>query len=646
MINRALPTALFAALVALCGPWPVAAQREPPAPAVRDQASTAEQNMVAPPPDDPSGTQQLPAGKPNIVLFYLDDVALTDGRLWDNPQLTPTIYDLFVAHGTTFTNAVGETPLCCPGRGSVLTGLHTHNDGVVANNARLFNPGETVATELRGQGYATMWVGKYLNWDNYLGKTAWQAHGQGWTYLDAISGPNGDFYGYNVHTKAGTIRYGHVHSTRMATERTIAHLQATPADTPVFSVVSLFNMHGPNIPLPDFQTDPRWAMCSQMPPWDPPNYNEADVSDKPTYIQNLPLLPDSSGWSLVNNCREALGIDWAVEQVTDELAREGRLDNTLLVLTSDNGMAWGAHRLKQAKTFAYTTPVPLYMTWPARWGTTPRTIDDLVSNIDYAPTFCAIAGCHMGPYPTGQQHADGVSLLPLLDGNIAHLSRNAVLESNVGSAKGPWIAIRTSATGPQGAWHYVEWLDGERELYDLSTDPWELNNLAANPSHSGVRVLLAVRLHELLFEGVEYQPDAMIVMAHRQWAKGDTIYASAAVDAQTKKKKGVAAGATVRFHVRVTNDGGATDSLSVAPTVAGQALATVTFLLRTPAGEVVVPASGFVLDSVLAHSDVELFVQFTFSAKAARHTSRQAVLTIASMRNPTRTDVVRLIASR
>ena len=140
MINRALPTALFAALVALCGSWPVAAQREPPSPAVRDQASTAERNTVAPPPDDPSGTQQLPAGKPNIVLFYLDDVALTDGRLWGNPQLTPTIYDLFVAHGTTFTNAVGETPLCCPGRGSVLTGLHTHNDGVVANNARLFNP--------------------------------------------------------------------------------------------------------------------------------------------------------------------------------------------------------------------------------------------------------------------------------------------------------------------------------------------------------------------------------------------------------------------------------------------------------------------------------------------------------------------------
>jgi N-acetylglucosamine-6-sulfatase len=572
--------------------------------------------------------------KPNIVLFYIDDVAPIDGRLWNNPELTPTVYDLF------------ETPLCCPGRGSVLTGLHTQNDGVIANDARLLNPGETIATELKGEGYATMWVGKYLNWDNHLGPTAWQAHGQGWTYLDAISGPNGDFYGYTVHTKTGNVRYGHVHSTRMATERTIAHMQATPADVPIFSVVSLFNMHGPNIPMPDFQSDPRWAMCAQMPPWDPPNYNEADVSDKPTYIQNLPLLDDPNGWPLTTYCREALGIDWSVQQVTNELEREGRLDNTLLVFTADNGMAWGAHRLKRAKTFAYTTPLPLYMSWPARWGTTPRDIDDLVSNIDLAPTFCAVGGCEMGPYPTGQQHADGISLLPVLDGDATHLPRDAVLESNVGSAKGPWVAIRTSDTYPLGAWHYVEWLDGERELYSLSADPWELENLASDPSYNAIEAILGLQLRGLLAEGVQYQPDAMIVFRHKNWAKGDTIYLDTPSAAQTKKKLRVAAGSTVSFHVRVTNDGGAIDSFSVTPTISGDAPGSVTFIERTAEGDVTLNGSGFELDGVDAHQNVELFVKISLAANARRHTSRQVVLRVASQHNPDRVDVVRLIASR
>jgi N-acetylglucosamine-6-sulfatase len=583
------------------------------------------------------------ATKPNIVLFYIDDVAPIDGRLWNNPELTPTVYDLFVAHGVTFTNAIGETPLCCPGRGSVLTGLHTQNDGVIANDARLLNPGETIATELKGEGYATMWVGKYLNWDNHLGSTAWQAHGQGWTYLDAISGPNGDFYGYTVHTKTGNVRYGHVHSTRMATERTIAHMQATPAGQPIFSVVSLFNMHGPNIPMPDFQSDPRWAMCAQMPPWDPPNYNEADVSDKPTYVQSQPLLPDADGWSMTTRCREALGIDWSVSQVTDELAREGRLDNTLLVFTADNGMTWGAHRLKN-KQYPYATPVPLYMSWPARWGDSPRTTDELVSNIDLAPTFCAAAGCEMGPYPTGQQHADGISLLPYLDGDETHV-RDAALESNFGGNV-HWVAVRTAPSYVFGPWHYVEWTDGERELYDLRADPWELGNRAADPAYQGIAAILALRLHQLLAEGIQFQPDAMIVQSRRYWAIGDTIYSAVPLASQTKQKTGVRAGSTVRFHVRVTNDGGATDSFTVIPTITGSAPGRVRFIERTPSGDTVVNDSGFVLQSVDAHQNVELWVEITFNAAARRHTLKRVVLTVTSQHNPARSDVVRLVASR
>ena len=85
------------------------------------------------------------AARPNIVVIYMDDVSPHDGRLWSDPTLTPTLYNYFVAHGLHFQNSVGETPLCCPGRAGLLTGLHTHNHGVISNNALLFHPGMTSA---------------------------------------------------------------------------------------------------------------------------------------------------------------------------------------------------------------------------------------------------------------------------------------------------------------------------------------------------------------------------------------------------------------------------------------------------------------------------------------------------------------------
>ena len=84
----------------------------------------------------PGPVTQSPAEQPpNIVVIYLDDVNPHDGRLWSDPELTPTLHDLFVAHGISFPRAIAETPLCCPARGALLTGLHTHNHNVKVNHA-------------------------------------------------------------------------------------------------------------------------------------------------------------------------------------------------------------------------------------------------------------------------------------------------------------------------------------------------------------------------------------------------------------------------------------------------------------------------------------------------------------------------------
>jgi arylsulfatase A-like enzyme len=283
----------------------------------------------------------------------------------------------------------------------------------------------------------------------------------------------------------------------MIAQRTAMRIRQTPNNKPIFAVLTPYNLHAPNKPLPEFVGDTR---CNNLPPWKPPNYNEADVSDKPEYIRNQPLLKSTAGWGMRGYCREMLGIDWMVSRVIRELRDEGRLSNTLLVFMSDHGMGWGSHRIGQRKLLPYTTPIPLYMWWPQGFGDQPRNINEVVSNIDLAPTFCELAGCVLTGYPEGQTHPDGTSLLPLLDGRANQLSRNAVLET-AWSGERTWAAIRTSSHHSLGAWHYVEWANGDRELYDLQNDPWELVNQVESSSLQQIRSQLAQELAVLRQEG-------------------------------------------------------------------------------------------------------------------------------------------------
>jgi arylsulfatase A-like enzyme len=577
--------------------------------------------------------------KPNIVVFYMDDVNPHDGRLWDDPTRTPTIYDHFIAHGTHFANSIGETPLCCPGRAGFLTGLHSANHGVLHNDAREFNPAEHVGREMKSAGYTSMWIGKYFNQDNLLTEDQWVAHGKGWTYLDAIYGPNGDFHDYTVHTKTGYVAYPTLHSTLMVGERTIQHLRETPATTPVFAVLSVFDTHAPNTPLSQFKDDPR---CANMPPWDPPNYNEADVSDKPAFIEALPLLPYPDGWPMRTYCEELLGVDLMMKQVIDELTSDGRIDNTLLVFTADNGMTWGSHRMGQQKLVAYATPVPLYMSWPARWGSKPRTIDDVVSNIDMAPTFCAIGGCVMDNYAFGRHKPDGVNLLPLLDGNVNSAGRDALLETAY-SGDRTWTALRTTASNSSGRWHYVEWATGERELYDSIADPWELNNLDGQPGYGKVEAALAARLADLRLEHARATPDGSIAKVATGPFVGEFFATSTASSSQTVRRN-VVAGQVYTFTARLHNRAGFADSFRVSATSSGSDKMTVQFLKGANDVTAAVVAGTYTTTTFAMLGQTDFTIRVTVAADAPAGAIKRAVVTFASMTNPARIDVVRAVA--
>jgi N-acetylglucosamine-6-sulfatase len=453
----------------------------------------------------------------NIVVVMLDDVAEMDLRLW---RRMPAIKRVMLDHGVRFTRYYGNDPFCCPGRANFLTGLFTDHHGVYTNEATLFDPRRTIATELQAVGYHTIISGKYLNGlVRVRDKTP-----PGWSHVTI---DQGSYYRYTLY-RDGIPEYHdndpNDYSTDVFANDVVAAIRDSPASKPIFAYFAPFGIHagldeagrfkaGP-VPARRHERDPR---CATITPWHPANYEEADVSDKPAYVRarRIPADPaTAAGWSLVSACETMLSVDDAFARIVEELRLEGRLADTLFVLTADNGMGFGSHRWPN-KEAPYTTQLPLFLSWTQGRGNQPAVNDTWVSNVDLAPTLCAVAGCLMGPYSPTRRSPDGSSFLEQIAGSTRPLARTVLYEEHrvafgPGGSGPPWRAIRTTSQSPLGLWHYIEYDDGERELYDVSGgqcwewkpgnpgDPCELTNLAGNPAYASVQAKLAAELASLV----------------------------------------------------------------------------------------------------------------------------------------------------
>jgi arylsulfatase A-like enzyme len=274
----------------------------------------------------------------------------------------------------------------------------------------------------------------------------------------------------------------------------------------LFAVLSTYAGHRPNEPLSEWRGSKR---CAGIPNWKPPNHGAAANADKPDWMRRWAERQrrrvSSRGTSLVRVCEDLLGVDQLVGIVAREQAARGRLEDTLIVLTSDNGLLFGEYGL-MGKHVPWSVSVPLAMSWPRAMGTTARTTDVPTSNIDLAPTLCAIAGCRMGPFPAGQPTSDGISLVPVMLGAAAS-PRTALLsemlDGNPITGMPPWTAVTTYLGHPLGRWHYIRWQTGRRELYDLAADPWEVRDLSQDPRYAPVRQALERLRRELVSEGTK-----------------------------------------------------------------------------------------------------------------------------------------------
>jgi hypothetical protein len=233
----------------------------------------------------------------------------------------------------------------------------------------------------------------------------------------------------------------------------------------------------------------------------PPSFNEADLSDKPAWMRDLPLRDEAAVARLYNQRIASLrAVDDLVGRVVAALGAVHELENTAFVFTSDNGYLLGLHRW-ESKVLVYeeSIRVPLLVRVPGLAG--PPTVDRLVVNNDLAPTIAALAGVTPG------LTVDGRSLLPLLDGTATTWRKRLVAEfpprlampspddPDLGAlplGPKPFLAVRSGQDGDLSKLVYSETLNGSggvvaRELYDLRIDPFQIQSRHRDPAYDGKR---------------------------------------------------------------------------------------------------------------------------------------------------------------
>ena len=410
---------------------------------------------------------------PSILLI------ITDDQRWDTLWAMPEVQRSLVERGVTFSEAFTTSSLCCPSRASILTGQYPHTTGVYRQGLphggfKSFDDATTIATALRAGGYRTGLFGKYL--DSYQSDALAGYVPPGWYRWIAFV--HSQYFGYTL-TIDGTIeRFGAAvedYSTDLLAARAEEFIRST--DGPVFAVYAPPAPHAPATPSPE-----DGGLFADLPPWRPPSFDEPDVSDKPAHMRAMTRFgPDRTehlDTLRIDQYRTLQALDRAVGRLLGALEDTGRLEDALVIFTSDNGLLWGEHRwVKKEVPYEEAIRVPLVIRADRIIGSAPgRTDPHLFANIVLAPTIAAAAGV---PFPG----ADGTSLLPLLGGRPDGWRHALLIEHMRGTNPIPtYCALRTSR------YLYAVYETGERELYDLAEDPYQLRNMSTAAPDLRVRL--------------------------------------------------------------------------------------------------------------------------------------------------------------
>jgi arylsulfatase A-like enzyme len=450
---------------------------------------------------------QAPKRRPNIVLIMTDDQTLESLRVLTN------VDRLITKQGTNFTHYYASFPNCCPSRATLLTGQFSHNNGVRDNvppfgSVHNLKGDEVLPVWLKRAGYYTAHVGKYLN--------GWGGNGdiaapKGWDHWFGLIDPTTyKYYNFSISSDGARRDYGATPGeyqtdvlgaevVRIIEERAGRRTPGSP-EQPWFVSWAPLAPHAQATETASGETsDKSEGIASTFPtPAEkykgtfaneplphPPSFNQVDTSKMPTFFrERLPMQPPNE-LLVQQEYRQELetlkSVDEWVGNIFAMLEKTGQLDNTVVMFTSDNGFYHGEHRLTFLKVFLYEEGVHLPLIVRGPGFPKGANIDAVAGNVDLAPTIMKMAGA-TSPLVLDGRDLGAVALDP-----SRGAGRGMLLENLTRSGSSHSEGIHTDR------YVYITNERNEEELYDLQSDPFQIDNRIDDPALKSIKDDLAQR---------------------------------------------------------------------------------------------------------------------------------------------------------
>ncbi|KAK8116893.1 uncharacterized protein PG998_005174 [Apiospora kogelbergensis] len=456
------------------------------------------------------------ATKPSIVLIMSDD---QDRRLGSTDFQSVLHREIF-SQGVEFVNHFATTAQCCPSRASFLRGQSAHNTNVTNVHAPGGNYDKWVQAGLdeeylphwlKKAGYKAEYVGKFLNGYNIINANITP---KGWDHVDALLDPYTTYYNVPVMSQNGErpVYYQGFHSTDVVRTKALERLQSlVKGSEPYYLQIAPYAPHVQNdvhhtIPLARHMDLFPGISAPRTPNYNPDDEHQASKGGWPGTLPRMNETTQQTADKAFRYRAQALqGLDEIIEDVIAMLDANGKLDNTYVIYTSDNGYHIGQHRLPGGKALFYgeDTNLPFAVRGPG----VPKNMTSQIPGVhlDLVPTFLDIAGLPEADWPS---FLDGRSLLPQWkdpagsssgvgagDGNSKETLNvefwgSCTIEAPEGRELGAPFKNTTYKTlrmlGDRQSWLFAVWCTGQMELYDTAADPYELVNLAGKPEHEAV----------------------------------------------------------------------------------------------------------------------------------------------------------------
>jgi arylsulfatase A-like enzyme len=467
--------------------------------------------------------------QPNILMIVTDQQRRdTIGAYASQVAKTPTL-DRLAEEGMTFDYAFTPCGLCSPTRSSLLTGVYPHTHEVLTNvslhpvRTQLEPESDILASGLRRAGYRLGYVGKW-HVNAYKDPTAfgfeqYVSLGDYAVFRKQLGIPFPPESHNYLEPAAGvdSIAVEHCRAAFL-TDNTIRMLDEFSRDEDHPFFIRL-DFHGPHPPM--VIPEPYASMYdpASIPPH--PNF-EDPLSGKPAVqrIKRQHWGTESMTWEdwrpiLARYYGEVSLIDAQIARVLEKLKQTGEQDNTITIFLTDHGDTMGAHKIwnKDYTMYDEIHRVPFIVRWPGITQPGSRCDTYVHHCLDLAPTLLEIAGVKP------PDDLDGQTLVPLLKGQTQDRPREAFCEFH-----GCHMGLYTARMLQTDRFKYIFHTNDIDELYDHEIDPFELKNVADDPSYTSDLRDLKHRMVEWLAKTKDHLYNEWIVY----WLTGDMQLAAKA----------------------------------------------------------------------------------------------------------------------